>query len=164
MPIRDELGSFLSGLLGMIRSESIEWQKQHQADQLNLKRDKEIAEAQLRFELERLEIRFKEEKIQIQMAEQHKNREFSEYLESIDEAKKQFLEQYPEMPKPIALMICHHASELLKDAWNNPDAPERLRKHKLYTQFMVTMCQELGERSERKALPEKTLKLVSMDE
>jgi hypothetical protein len=164
MTISEEFGVFLAGLLNTMKSESIEWQKQHLADQINLRREKEIAETQLRFEIERLEVQYINEKIRIQMAEQRKCRDFSEYLDCIDEAKNQFLERYPEMPKPIALMICHHASELLKEAWNNPDANERFRKHKLYSQFMVTMCQELSERCERKALPEKTLKLVSMDD
>lgn len=160
MAISEECGIFLAGLLNTIKNESVEWQKQHQADQINLKREQAIAETQLRLDLAAMEARFVEEKIQIQMAERHKNKEFSEYLESIDEAKKQFLKRYPEMPKPLALLICHHASDLLKEAWNNPNAPEKLRKHNMYTHFMVTMCTELMEGSEIKALPEKTLELI----
>lgn len=160
MDISEELGRFLAGMIDAIKCESIEWQKQHLADQINLKKEKEIAEIQLRQEIERMEELFKAEKIRIQMAEQRKSRDFCEYLDSIDEAKKQFLERYPEMSKPIALMICHHASELLKDAWNNPDANERLRKHKMYSHFMVTMCRELAEGCEKKALPEKTIEII----
>jgi Rps23 Pro-64 3,4-dihydroxylase Tpa1-like proline 4-hydroxylase len=160
MPISEEFGRFLAGMLDTIKSESIEWQKQHLADQINLRREKEIAATQLRFEIERLEAQFRAEKIRIEEAERRKSRDFSEYLDSIDEAKNQFVQRYPEMSKPIALMICHHASELLKEAWNNPDANERVRKHKMYSQFMVTMCQELSEGCERKALPEKTLNII----
>lgn len=159
----EEFGKFLANFLNSIKRESIEWQKQNQAELLRLKKEKAIGEEEIRQELSRMEIRFKGELKDLEISELHKNEQFKAFLESIDESQQQFLQRYPTMPKPIALMICYRASELLKEAWNNPNVLERQKKESRYVHFMITMAEDLAEASETKALPEKTLKLLNHD-
>ena len=67
------------------------------------------------------------------------------------------------MPKPIALMIHHHAAELLKEAWHSPDARERLQKQTRFTNLMLTITEDLSELTKdggQKALPEKTIAFI----
>ena len=75
--------------------------------------------------------------------------------------KANMLEYYGAMPKPMALMIHHHAAELLKDAWHNPDARERLRNQSRFTNLMLAVTEDLTDLSrdgaQPKALPEKTI-------
>jgi len=71
------------------------------------------------------------------------------------------LQHFDAMPMPVALMIHHHATELLKQAWHNPDAREKLKNQNRFTQLMLTMSKELIDSTDRKQLPEKTLELIS---
>jgi hypothetical protein len=153
-------GKFLANFINTIKQESVEWQKQNQAELLRLKGEKEIAEKKINEEIRRMEARFQGDLERIKKDEEIKTKSFVEFLESINESKQQFLDRYPKMPKPIALMICHHATELLKEAWDNPDIYERQKKESKYIQFMVTIGEDLAEASEAKMLPEKTIKLI----
>ena len=107
-----------------------------------------------------MEIRFAEECRRTQMEEERQTAHFEEFLDSIDEMKTAMLEYYATMPKPLALMIHHHAAELLKEAWHSPDARERLQKQTRFTDLMVRITEDLTDQvdaASRKALPEKTL-------
>lgn len=137
--------------------------KKHNDDLNKLKRDKDLADVKLRHEIEELQTRFEEHKVRVQIEEQHKTKQFSEFLQSIDETKSKILEQFPSMSKPIALMIHHHATELLKQAWHSPDTRDKLISQNKFTQLMLTITEELIEGNRQKSLPERTLKLISMD-
>jgi hypothetical protein len=161
MSVGEEFGKFLANFLNSVKRESIEWQKQNQAELLRLKKERAIGEEEILQELARMEVRFKGELKDLEISEQHKNEQFKAFLQSIDESQQQFIQRYPTMPKPIALMICYRASELLKEAWNNPNILERQKKESSYIHFMITMAEDLAEANETKALPEKTLRLLN---
>ena len=118
---------------------------------------------ELKKRLEVMEIRFREECKRTQMEEERQTEQFAEFLSSIDEMKANMLEYYATMPRPLALMIHHHAAELLKEAWHSPDARERVQKQARFTQFMLTITEDLaalGDGSVQKALPEKTIAFI----
>lgn len=163
MSISEKLGQFISRMYYTIRSEAADWQKTHLPEMHKMKQDRIIADKELRQRLETMEIRFKEECQRIRMEEERQTMHFSEFLSSIDEMKTNMLSYYATMPKPIALMIHHHAAELLKEAWHNTDAMERLKKQTKFTDLMLTITEDLSElqRSpEPKALPEKTIAFI----
>ena len=160
MKVSEGIGQFVSRLLYTIKSEAAHWQKVNAADLESLRREKAVAEAELRHRLESMEIRFAEESRRTQMEEERQTAHFEEFLDSIDEMKTAMLEYYATMPKPLALMIHHHAAELLKEAWHSPDARERLQKQTRFTDLMVRITEDLTDQvdaTSRKALPEKTL-------
>ncbi|OLN25778.1 hypothetical protein DVDV_3105 [Desulfovibrio sp. DV] len=163
MSLPENIGKFVSRLINTVKSESADWQKAHQPDLDRLKEEKRVAELELRQRLELMEIRFSEECKRTRLEEERQTENFSEFLASIDEMKANMLEYYGTMPKPIALMIHHHAAELLKEAWHNPDARERLQKQTRFTSLMLTITEdltELGRDGGPKALPEKTIAFI----
>jgi hypothetical protein len=163
MTVSEGIGRFVSRLLYTIKSEAADWQKANAADLETLRRDKAVAEAELRHRLEIMEIRFAEECRRIRLEEERQTLHFAEFLASIDEMKGTMLEYYTSMPKPIALMIHHHAAELLKAAWHSHDARERLQQQTRFTDLMLRITEDLTDQAEgapRKALPEKTLAFI----
>jgi hypothetical protein len=163
MSIPENIGKFISRLFYTVKSESALWQKTHQPELEKLKEDKLVSEKELKQQLELMEIRFKEECKRVRMEEERQTEQFGEFLTSIDEMKTNMLEYYGSMPKPIALMIHHHAAELLKEAWHSPDARERLQKQTRFTDLMLTITEDLTDLSTGatpKALPEKTIAFI----
>uniref|UniRef100_I2Q3W7 Uncharacterized protein n=1 Tax=Desulfovibrio sp. U5L TaxID=596152 RepID=I2Q3W7_9BACT len=163
MSIPENIGKFISKLIHTVKSESADWQKANQADLDRLKEEKQVAAAELKQRLEIMEIRFKEECRRTRMEEERQTEQFGEFLASIDEMKSNMLEYYGSMPKPLALMIHHHAAELLKEAWHSPDARERLQKQTRFTSLMLTITEDLsdlGSGGTQKALPEKTIAFI----
>ncbi len=161
MEVGEELGRFVAGILETVKTESLAWQQKHQAEMIQLKKEKELAETEIRHQIEELEARFREHKNRVKMEEEHQTRQFGEFLNSIDDMKSKMLERFSSMPMPVALMIHHHATELLKEAWHNPDAREKLKNQNKFTELMLTMSKELVDASSGKPLPEKTLELIS---
>ena len=162
MIVSEELGRFVAGILDTVKSESLAWKQKHQAEMIALKKEERIAETELLHQIIEMETRFREHKVRVQMEEEHQTRQFAEFLSSIDEMKAKMLEHFNVMPMPIALMIHHHATELLKQAWHNPDAREKLKNQNKFTKLMITMSKELLDSDDRKQLPEKTLELISI--
>ncbi len=163
MSIPENIAKFITRLVNTVRSESADWQKANQADLDRLKEEKLVAAATLKQRLELMEIRFKEECRRTRMEEERQTEQFGEFLDSIDAMKADMLEHYGSMPKPLALMIHHHAAELLKEAWHNPDARERLQKQTRFTSLMLTITEDLtdlGNGGGQKALPEKTIAFI----
>lgn len=162
MSIPENIGKFISQIVYTVKSESAVWQKTYQPDLDRLKEERLVAEMELRQRLELMDVRFKEECKRARMEEERQTEHFSEFLGSIDEMKANMLEFYATMPKPIALMIHHHAAELLREAWHSPDARERLQKQTRFTNLMLTITEDLSDLTggAPKALPEKTIAFI----
>lgn len=163
MSIPENIAKFISRLVHTIKSESADWQKANQPELDRLREEKLVAAAELKQRLELMDIRFKEESRRARMEEERQTEQFGEFLTSIDEMKTNMLEYYGSMPKPLALMIHHHAAELLKDAWHSPDARERLQKQMRFTDLMLTITEDLsalGSDQGPRALPEKTIAFI----
>ncbi len=163
MSLPERIGQFFSRLFFSFRSEAADWQREHQPELSRLKEEKLVAASELKKRLELMEIRFREECRRTKMEEERQTEQFAEFLASIDEMKANMLEYYSTMPKPLALMIHHHAAELLKEAWHSPDARDRLQKQARFTNLMLTITEdlsELGDGQVHKALPEKTIAFI----
>jgi hypothetical protein len=163
MTVPESIARFITKLYNTLRSETADWQKANQDELLQMRQAKAVAERELRQKLEVMEVRFKEERRRVQMEEERTTRHFSEFLDSIDEMKANMLAHYAAMPKPLALMIHHHAAELLKEAWHSPSAQVRLKRQTRFTDLMLTITEDLAElerAGERKALPEKTIAFI----
>lgn len=164
MNIAEEAGKFLASFVQSIKSESVEWQKQRQADLLKLKEERAIAEKKLQHKLDQLELEFKGERERIQIEEDAKTSSFRGFLSSIDQTRSELLKLYPKMQQPVALMIHHHATQLLIDAWHNPDISQAQSKHTKFLNLMVTISSDIEELTisggVQKLLPEKTIAFI----
>lgn len=163
MAISENIGKFVSRIFYTVKTESAEWQKANLSELDQLKHERAVAKLELKQSLEKMELRFKEECNRIRLEEERQTIQFKEFLDSIDEMKASMLTCYTSMPKPIALMIHHHAAELLKEAWFSQDTRERLKNQTRFTDLMLTITEdlaELGGEAPQKALPEKTLAFI----
>ncbi|MFP5221488.1 MAG: hypothetical protein ACLGSA_04305 [Acidobacteriota bacterium] len=163
MAISENLGRFISRIFYTVKTESAQWQQANLPELDKLRHDRAVAQLELKQSLDKMEIRFKEECKRIRLEEERQTMQFKEFLDSIDEMKTSMLSFYTAMPKPIALMIHHHAGELLKEAWFSQDTRERLRNQTRFTDLMLTITEdlaELGDESTPRALPEKTLAFI----
>lgn len=163
MTVPEGIATFITKLYNTLRTETADWHKANQSELLQMRQAKVVAEQELRQQLEIMEIRFQEECRRLRMEEARTTRHFSEFLDSIDEMKANMLSCYTAMPKPLALMIHHHAAELLKEAWHSPSAQVRLKRQTRFTDLMLTITADLAELDqggERKALPEKTIAFI----
>lgn len=166
MAASENIGKFITRILYTIKSEAVQWRKDNLPELDKLKRERDLAKLELQQSLERMNIRFKEECNRLRLEEERQTMQYKEFLDSIDDMKASMLDTYTGMPKPIALMIHHHASELLKEAWFSQDTRDRLSGQTRFTDLMLTITEDLaalgGEAGEKrvKALPEKTLALI----
>ncbi len=163
MTVSGEIGSFVANLYLTIKTESLEWQKAHQAEITRLKGEKALAEQHLKHKMEEMEVRFIGQKKRLQLAEENKTEEFIDFLDSIKQTKQKMLEYYPEMPKPMALTIHHHAAELLQEAWNSPNIQVALKKQLKFMELMEKVGDdfaELAEGNTKKLRPERTIKYI----
>ncbi|GAB7081634.1 hypothetical protein [Megalodesulfovibrio paquesii] len=161
------IGSYIANIFLAVKTETAAWKQAHQPELDKLRHDRAVAEVELKHRLAKMDIRLQEECARIRMEEERQTAQFQEFLDSIDEMKTAMLSTYAGMPKPIALMIHHHAAELLKEAWFSQDTRERLRHQTRFTDLMLTITEDLaaldnveaaGEGAAgKKALPEKTL-------
>jgi len=162
MSLNGNLAEFLAKLINTLQEESLKWQEQNQADLLMLNKEEIIAAEKIRQELLRMKAQFEGELERLQILETYRNEMFKDFLDSIDESKRQFIEHYPNMSRAMAIMICNHATELLSEAFNNSNIHERQKKESMYLQFMTCVCEELTETVENKSLPERTLELLKI--
>lgn len=166
MPVPEGIAKFITRLSNTLRSETADWQKANQDALRQMRQDKAVAERELRQQVELMEVRFTEERRRLQMEEEHNTRHFNEFLDTIDEMKTTLLSYYATMPRPIALMIHHHAAALLEEAWHNPNARERLKRQTQFTDLMLTITADLAAlegAGERNTLPEKTIAFIQKD-
>lgn len=159
----NNIGGYIARIIYTLKSESAAWKKTHLPALDKLRHDRALAELELKHRLEQLDIRLQEECTRIRMEEERQTAQFQEFLDSIDEMKANMLASYASMPKPIALMIHHHAAELLKEAWFSQDTRERLRNQTRFTALMLTITEDLSQlqaHAPGNALPEKTLAFI----
>ena len=163
MTISGEVGSFLAEFYLTMKTEAIEWQKAHQAEIVKLKEEKVLSKKKLTEQIEKMEVRFQGHKQRLQLNEERKTQEFIDFLDSIKDTKQKMLEFYPHMPKPMALLIHHHAAELLQDAWNSPNFQTAFKKQAKFMELMEHVSDdfvELEEGKTRKFRPERTIKFI----
>jgi len=163
MAISEKIGNFISKIFYTIKTESAQWRIANNPALDKLKNERDVSKLELKQSLERMDIRFKEECNRIRLEEERQTVHFKEFLDSIDDMKSSMLENYTSMPRPIALMIHHHASELLKEAWFSQDTRDRLKSQTRFTDLMLTITEdlaELGANVEARTLPKKTLALI----
>jgi len=167
MELPENAAKFLITFFNTLKTESREWEKQHQPEILELKRNKIISELQLKHDIEEQEIRFKSRIQEVEMDEANNTQNFQKFLISLDEIRTEIIENYPQMPKALALLIYNHATTLLKEAWHNPDNLKKIVSHRKFVELTKTLTIEMANITDtngnRKLLPEKTIDLITKD-
>jgi broad specificity phosphatase PhoE len=163
MPIGYDLARIAIEFISTIKRGDVEWQQQKLKEVTELRKQRQISEAEIKHELELLQIKFSEEIKRVQERESSITRDYKDFLQQIDDMKQKIVQTFPDMPIPIALIIHSHAKRLLDDMWRNSD--ERMRE--LYTtklaEFMMLVyddTQYILTNKDQPKFPTKTMHML----
>jgi hypothetical protein len=122
-----DLARLIIDFVGTLRvGGDVESQMKRLQEIAELKKTKQRLNAEIEQELNILKIKFNEELVRVREKETRDTRDYKEFLDSIDEMKIKIIQTFPDMPKPTAYVIHHHAKQLLDEIWRNSD--ERTRQ------------------------------------
>jgi hypothetical protein len=168
------------GLLGLvnlrhsIKAENLQWNRDNQAQQAELKQRRILAEKALEAELkkqsERLEhqisllkTRHEAELSMYKTRCKQDIKDYQHYLDSLDQLKLSIQHSYAHLPEAVALTIHHHAKHLLHAMWEAEDYKQKIEYEMQLIQFMSAVHEDarlhLEDAGIRK-LPESTLHLL----
>lgn len=161
-------------LLHRIRDRNLQWNRDNQTQQAELKQKRILAEKALEAELRKHSVQLEHE-INLMKTRHdaelsmYKTRckqdikDYQHYLDSLDQLKKSIQNSYAHLPESVALTIHHHAKHLLHNMWEAEDHEQKIRYEMQLIQFMAAVHEDarlhLEDTTVRK-LPESTLKLL----
>ena len=164
MSVGYELARFVLEFVSVVKRGDYEWQRQKLEELSELKRFKQTKNAALEHELKMLKEGFAAELQREKYKQQKIVEDYRNFLDSIEEVKHKMLTTYPDMPKPMVLLIHHHAKALLDDMWavKNKDEKAYQLSEEKFTHFFMTVFEDATTRMEKEAasLPTETLKLI----
>jgi hypothetical protein len=138
----------------------IEARKRINREKAELRRQKEVENTTIDYELEMLKIKLSEQLLRVKERESRTTQDYKEFLDMIDEMKVQIVEAYPDMPKVMALVIHQHAKRLIDEMWNNPDEQMQHQCRARLSKFIQIVYDDTAEvllAGDRSKLPSKTL-------
>jgi phosphoglycolate phosphatase-like HAD superfamily hydrolase len=157
---------FPARLLRFIRTvnpDDTEWYRNKLNEIAARKKLKRFADAQIQHDLEMLKIHFAAELERTREKEARITQDYKEFLDNIDDMKKQIVDAFPEMPKALALLIHQHAKRLIDDMWNDPDEhAQKIYRAKL-AEFLKVVFDDTTQTlidDEKPRIPERTLALL----
>lgn len=164
----------LVNLLHRIKDKNLQWNRDNQVRQAELKQERILAEKALEAELRKHSVQLEHE-INLMKTRQdaelsmYKTRckqdikDYQHYLDSLDQLKKSIQNSYTHLPESVALTIHHHAKHLLHNMWEAEDHEQKIRYEMQLIQFMTAVHEDARlhlENTELRKLPESTLNLL----
>jgi hypothetical protein len=168
MELSEDIGLFIGRLFTTIKSEMLEWEKENQDDLIKLDHKKKVADQVIKERIEKMRITHQNDCERIQLKEKRKTQAYVHFLDSIDNLKLEIIQYYPNMPEPIALIIHHHATEMLDKAWHNDSITQKSIYQSKYLQLYTTIMEDIStlkmSTKNKPELPVSTLKLIEQIE
>ncbi|MGJ0483416.1 MAG: hypothetical protein ACR65R_02645 [Methylomicrobium sp.] len=164
----------LVNLLHRIKDKNLQWNRDSQSRQAELKQKRILAEKALEAELRKHSVQLEHE-INLMKTRHdaelsmYKTRckqdikDYQHYLDSLDQLKKSIQNSYTHLPESVALTIHHHAKHLLHNMWEAEDHEQKIRYEMQLIQFMTAVHEDARlhlEDTELRKFPESTLKLL----
>ncbi|MBD3398074.1 hypothetical protein GF413_03275 [Candidatus Micrarchaeota archaeon] len=126
---------------------------------------KALTQAQMQYQIDQMKIRFETDLAMLRAQSQQEVIQFQEFLDSFEEMKLKIIEAYPNLPRPMALIIHQHAAQKLKSAWHTEDPTKRLEKFNEIGGMMSAIgidILEAGQTPQASLQPRKTMKLLGI--
>jgi hypothetical protein len=164
----------LVNLLHSIKDKNLQWSRDTQAQQAELKQKRILAEKALEAELKKHSVQLEHEINLLKTRHEaelsmYKTRckqdikDYQHYLDSLDQLKLSILNSYTHLPESVALTIHHHAKHLLHAMWEAEDYGQKIQYEMQLIQFMSAVHEDARlrlEDAETRKLPESTLNLL----
>jgi hypothetical protein len=164
MSLPESLAILLTTFINAIRSENLEWRRRKADEIAALRKKQKLLDLELEHELATREIELREEIRRIEMRETSVTHDYKDFLNEIDELKRRIVSTFTNMPKPMALLIHHHAKQMLNEMWQAQDLHERLAIEQKLLNFMTVIyddTQRLTQADDLDRLPTKTIEFMN---
>lgn len=161
-------------MLRLVKNENLIWRRRNQAQLLQLKHDKILAEKDLEallrkqqqtleHELAVLKTKNAAELEMLKTKYRQDINDYRQYLKALDRLKASIQSAYTHLPEAVAFTIHHHAKHLLNAMWEAQDLHERMQHEMQLIRFMSTVhedARQFLEGATSDTLPKKTLELI----
>ncbi|MGR9046137.1 MAG: hypothetical protein ACU83N_12635 [Gammaproteobacteria bacterium] len=158
-----------------VKSQSLSWQLQTQAEKMRLKTARSLSEKALQAKLKKqqvalehdlalLKTRHKAELTQLKIKSRQDIKDYREYLEALDQLKISITNQYRHLPEALAFTIHHHAKHLLNQMWEADDLQQKIDSELQLIRFMSSIHDDIrsvSETGDTESLPLKTLEWLN---
>jgi hypothetical protein len=164
MSVPESLAILLTTFINAIRTENLEWRRRKADEIAALRKKHRLQDMELEHELVRREIELREEIKRLELQEQSVTRDYVDFLGAIDQLKDRIVKTFDNMPRPIALLIHHHAKQMLHEMWQADDLHERLGHEQRLLNFMAVIHDDtarLGQVGDMHRLPLKTIEFIN---
>ncbi len=154
----------LTELICMVKGADIEKQKARLRLISELRREKNSRKAEITHEIELLKVKFSGETVRAKEREARITQDYKEFLDQIDEMKGHIAETFPDMPKALALVIHHHAKQLIDEMWRYSDVDDQSLCRAKLAHFLTVVFDDTTEvflNEEKPKIPTRTLKLIN---
>ncbi len=154
----------LAEFICTVKGVDIETQKARLKSISELRREKNSHKAEIAHEIELLKIKFAGETVRAKEREARITEDYKEFLDQIDELKGHIAETFPDMPKALALVIHHHAKQLIDEMWRNSDVDDQSLCRARLAHFLTVVFDDTTEvflDDEKPKIPTRTLKLIN---
>jgi hypothetical protein len=162
-------------LLHTLKDEKLRWQTDNQAQELQLKQARILAENQLADELKKkslqlehdinlLQTQHSTELAMLKIKCKQDLKDYQQYLVALDKLKDSIKNSYSQLPEAVAFTIHHHAKQLLNRMWEEENFEDKMRHEMQLIQFMTTVHEDASATLQGKTqdkLPKKTLALIT---
>lgn len=177
MAAAKKLGALIMGFIHSVKNEKVRWQQEKHQEIAALHRSKALAKQALKAELaekalEReheislLKQRYGTELVKLKARCEQDLKDYKHYLAAIDRLKVDIQKTYAPMPEAIALIIHHHAKQLLNRMWEAEDLQEKLKCERDLMRFIGAVHEDTwqfpaqAERGDSPRLPRRTMELI----
>ena len=157
------------------KTQTLSWQLQTHAEQMQLKTARALSEKALEDKLKKqqlalehelalLKTKHKAELTMLKIKTKQDVRDYREYLDSLDQLKISITNNYRHLPEALAFTIHHHSKHLLNQMWEAEDLQQKINSELQLIQFMSSIhddIRSIAEGKEAGTLPVKTLEWLN---
>lgn len=163
-------------LLHSVKDQKLRWKTDNQAQQLQLKQARILAENELAAELKKKSVQLAHEITLLQTKNEadlamlkikckQDIKDYKQYLLALDKLKDSIQNSYSHLPEAVAFTIHHHAQNLLNRMWEAENFEQKMYHEMQLIQFMTTVHEDASAHLQNDSvekLPEKTLSLIKL--
>lgn len=155
-----------------LRDQNLEWKRARIDDKHDLQEKEDIGRANRKGRAMEERIKYenaiKEQKLKheqqmeaIKISGEHRLKNYKDFLHAVNDMKQDLRRLYPEMPLVTALLLHHHASDLLDKMWHEKDEYEHERLKGRFVKFLLAAQDDaLSISSESNHIPRKMIELL----
>lgn len=169
-------GRFLMDFINAVKDENLQWRENSFEKRSELRKRQEISDVDILHSIERIKNDFQQEIAQkshefdvrmqkLKLQAQADLNDYNEFLDAIEELKNKMQQFYPDMPRPLLLIVHDYAKQLFHAMWE-AEPKRKLTLRSEYVQFLTMVAEDVSPLTleagsgSPKTFPQRTLKHI----